>query len=77
MLTFKESFNEVIEAKLKLGGGEKVAKELTKLGRKKITNPKMTAQIISLHNENKSIRAIASQVGVSTATVQGGLKKAT
>jgi len=48
----------------------------TKLGRKKITNPKMTAQIISLRNENKSIRAIASEVGVSTATVQRELKKA-
>ena len=48
----------------------------TKLGRKKITNPKMTAQIISLRNENKSIRAIASVVGVSTATVQRELKKA-
>ena len=35
MLTFKESFNEVIEAKLKLPSGEKVAKELTKLGKKK------------------------------------------
>ena len=35
MLTFKESFNEVLEAKLKLPKGEKVAKELTKLGKKK------------------------------------------
>jgi len=48
----------------------------TKLGRKKITNPKMTAQIIELRNENKSIRAIASEIGVSTATVQRELKKA-
>ena len=48
----------------------------TKLGRKKITNPKMTAQIVSLRNENQSIRAIASVVGVSTATVQRELKKA-
>ena len=48
----------------------------TKLGRKKITNPKMTAQIVELRNENKSIRAIASVVGVSTATVQRELKKA-
>jgi DNA invertase Pin-like site-specific DNA recombinase len=48
----------------------------TKLGRKKITNPKMNAQIVSLRNENKSIRAIASVVGVSTATVQRELKKA-
>ena len=47
----------------------------TKLGRKKITNPKMTAQIISLRNENKSIRAIATMVGVSTATIQRELRK--
>lgn len=48
----------------------------TKLGRKKITNPKMIAQIVELRNENKSIRTIASVVGVSTATVQRELKKA-
>ena len=47
----------------------------TRLGRKKITNPKMTAQIISLRNENKSIRAIATMVGVSTATIQRELRK--
>ncbi len=47
----------------------------TKLGRKKITNPKMTAQIISLRDENKSIRAIATKVGVSTATIQRELRK--
>jgi hypothetical protein len=42
MKTFKESFNEVIEAKLKLPKGEKVAKELTKLGRKKKTSAVIT-----------------------------------
>ena len=42
MLTFKESFNEVIEAKLKLPKGEKVAKELTKLGKKKKTTAVIT-----------------------------------
>ena len=47
----------------------------TKLGRKKITNPKMTAQIISLRDANKSIRAIAKEVGVSTATIQRELRK--
>ena len=47
----------------------------TKLGRRKITNPKMTAQIVSLRNENKSIRAIATEVGVSTATIQRELRK--
>ena len=47
----------------------------TKLGRKKITNDTMTAQIIELRNSKKSIRAIASEVGVSTATVQRELKR--
>ena len=42
MLTFKKSFNEVIEAKLKLPKGEKVAKEITKLGRKKKTTAVIT-----------------------------------
>ena len=42
MKTFKESFNEVIEAKLKLPKGEKVAKEFTKLGRKKKTTAVIT-----------------------------------
>ena len=46
MLTFKESFNEVIEAKLKLPKGEKVTKELTKLGKKK----NVTAVITSKFN---------------------------
>jgi hypothetical protein len=42
MLTFKESFNEVIEAKLKLPKGEKVAKSFDKLGRKKKTTAVIT-----------------------------------
>tara|TARA_B100001079_G_scaffold269070_1_gene280599 strand:+ start:866 stop:1096 length:231 start_codon:yes stop_codon:yes gene_type:complete len=46
MLTFKESFNEVIEAKLKLPPGEKVVKQLTKLGKKK----NVTAVITSKFN---------------------------
>ena len=46
MLTFKESFNKVIEAKLKLPKGEKVAKELKKLGKKK----NVTAVITSKFN---------------------------
>jgi len=44
MLTFKESFNEVIEAKLKLPKGEKVAKELTNLGKKKKTTAVITSK---------------------------------
>ena len=46
MKTFKESFNEVIEAKLKLPKGEKVAKELTKLGKKKKTTAVITTKFI-------------------------------
>ena len=44
MKTFKESFNEVIEAKLKLPKGEKVAKELTKLGKKKNVSAVITSK---------------------------------
>jgi len=47
----------------------------TKLGRRKVTNDTMTAKIIELRNDKKSIRQIASEVGVSTATVQRELKK--
>ena len=47
----------------------------TKLGRKKTVTDKITAQIIELRTEKKSIRAIASEVGVSTATVQRELKR--
>ena len=46
----------------------------TKLGRKKITNDTMTAKIVELRTAKKSIRAIASEVGVSTATVHRQLK---
>ena len=48
----------------------------TKLGRKKTVTDDMTSKIIELRNAQKSIRAIASEVGVSTATVQRELKKA-
>jgi len=44
MLTFKESFNEVIEAKLKLGGGEKVVNQMKKLGKKKNIEAVITQQ---------------------------------
>ena len=45
------------------------------LGRRKVTNDTMTAKIIELRNDKKSIREIASEVGVSTATVHRELKK--
>ena len=44
MRPFKESFNEVIVANLKLPKGEKVAKELTNLGRKKKTTAVITTK---------------------------------
>jgi len=49
MLKFKESFSEVIEAKLKLPKGEKVAKELTKLGRKKKTSAAVITNKFNLY----------------------------
>ena len=48
----------------------------TKLGRKKITNDTMTAKIIELRTAKKSIREIASEVGVSRGTVSNILKVA-
>ena len=76
MIGLMEEWNrEMLIERVNAGLARTVANG-TKLGRKKITNPKMTAQIVSLRNDNKSIRAIALEVGVSTATVQRELKKA-
>ena len=47
----------------------------TKLGGKKTVTNDMTTKIIELKTAKNSIRAIASEVGVSTATVQRELKK--
>ena len=58
-----------------LAGLERAKSQGKTLGRKKITNDRMTAKIIELRTANKSIRQIASEVGVSTATVQRELKK--
>ena len=41
-----------------------------------VTNDTMTAKIIELRNDKKSIRAIASEVGVSVGTVSKTLKVA-
>ncbi|MBI33510.1 MAG: hypothetical protein CMD98_06560 [Gammaproteobacteria bacterium] len=38
MKTFKESFDIIIEKKMKLPSGEKVVKELSRLGKKKNVN---------------------------------------
>ena len=48
----------------------------TKLGRKNITNNTMTAKIIELRTAKKTIREIASEVGVSRGTVSNILKVA-
>ena len=48
----------------------------TKLGRRKVTNDTMTAKIIELRTAKKSLREIASEVGVSRGTVNNVLKAA-
>ena len=58
-----------------LAGLERAKSEGKTLGRRKVTNDTMTAKIIELRNDKKSIRQIASEVGVSTATVHRQLKK--
>ena len=75
MIGVMEEWNrEMLVERTKSGLARTVANG-TKLGRKTITTPKMTAQIISLRYENKSIRAIATEIGVSTATIQRELRK--
>ena len=56
-------------------GLERAKSEGKTLGRRKVTDDTMTAKIIELRTAKKSIRAIASEVGVSTATIQRELKK--
>ena len=58
-----------------LAGLERAKSKGKTLGRKKVTNDTMTAKIIELRSAKKSIRQIASEVGVSTATVHRELKK--
>ena len=59
-----------------LAGLERAKSEGKTLGRKSVTNDTITAQIIELRNEKKSIREIASEVGVSRGTVSNVLKVA-
>ena len=59
-----------------LAGLERAKSEGKTLGRKKVTDKVMTAKIIELRNDKKSIRAIASEVGVSIGTVSKTLKVA-
>ena len=59
-----------------LAGLERAKSEGKTLGRRKVTNDNMTAKILELRNEKKSIRDIASDVGVSIGTVSNVLKVA-
>ena len=59
-----------------LAGLERAKSEGKILGRRKVTNDTMTAKIIELRNDKKSIRHIASEVGVSIGTVSNVLKVA-
>ena len=59
-----------------LAGLERAKREGKTLGRRKVTNDTMTAKIIELRNDKKSIRDIASEVGVSRGTVSNVLKAA-
>ena len=59
-----------------LAGLERAKSQGKTLGRKKVTDDTMTAKIIELRNERKSIRQIASEVGVSRGTVNNVLKVA-
>ena len=58
-----------------LAGLERAKSEGKTLGRRKVTNDTMTAKIIELRSEKKPLREIASEVGVSIATVHRELKK--
>ena len=58
-----------------LAGLERAKSEGKTLGRRKVTNETVTATIIDLRTAKKTIRQIASEVGVSTATVHRELKK--
>ena len=57
-----------------LAGLERAKSEGKTLGRRKVTDDTMTAKILELRNGKKSIREIASEVGVSRGTVNNILK---
>ena len=59
-----------------LAGLERAKREGKTLGRKKVINDEITTKIIELRNAKKSIRDIASEVGVSRGTVSNVLKAA-
>ena len=59
-----------------LAGLERAKRDGKTLGRRKVTNDEVTAKIIELRTAKKSIRDIASEVGVSRGTVSNVLKAA-
>ena len=59
-----------------LAGLERAKSEGKTLGRRKVTNDTMTAKIHELRTAKKTIREIASEVGVSRGTVNNVLKVA-
>ena len=59
-----------------LAGLERAKSEGKTLGRRKVTNDTMTAKILELRTAKKTIRQIASEVGVSRGTVNNVLKVA-
>jgi DNA invertase Pin-like site-specific DNA recombinase len=76
MISLMEEWNREILIDRTRAGLSRTVANGTKLGRPKITNPKMTAEILALRDEKKSIRAIAAEIGVSAGTVQRELRKA-
>jgi DNA invertase Pin-like site-specific DNA recombinase len=59
-----------------LAGLERARREGNTHGRRKVTNDTMTAKIIELRTAKRSIRDIASEVGVSRGAVPNVLKAA-
>ena len=59
-----------------LAGLERAKSQGKTLGRRKVTNETMTAKIVELRTAKKTIRQIASEVGVSRGTVNNVLKVA-
>ena len=76
MISVFEEWNREILIERTKAGLARTQANGTKLGRPKITNPKMTDEILALRDEKKSIRAIAAEIGVSAGTVQRELRKA-
>ena len=75
MLTFKESFNEVLEVKLKIGGGEKVVKQMKKLGKKKnveavITQQKAGSKKFNLYIDGLKLDSYKDQASAEKAVTE-------